>query len=280
MRQRLAGVLCVVSAFVVLASCSGGGPNTPGPTPTSITVTSLGPNLLIGVAETFTATLVMSNGTTQTLTGGTWGSDTPGVATVNASTGAATGVARGDVSIFVDAQGLRGSKRLTVIPSYTGIWVGTYLVSACTASGGLLLSPNDMCTILPVGSTPPVAFNLTHNPTTVSGLTALGGVLSAGFTGVLATNGALTFTAVATLVTPTGTITVSQAWQVNISATGQLAGTVVQTWSIGGPTPGQGTLSGTLVNVAKSSADQLQSLRSDQVFGSLADVAAAVSRRR
>ena len=80
MTQRLPGVLCVVLAFAVLSACGGGGKTGPSATPTSITVTSSGTSLVPGQTETFTATLTLSNGTTQPLTGGTWGSDAGAVA--------------------------------------------------------------------------------------------------------------------------------------------------------------------------------------------------------
>src|SRR5688500_9636160 len=106
-RQRSTGLVSVVSAFVVLASCGGGGPTAP--SLTSITINSTSAFLMLGSTETFTATATMSDGTTQAVTGGTWGSDAGAVATVAATTGLVTTVGRGDVTIFVDSQGIRGN---------------------------------------------------------------------------------------------------------------------------------------------------------------------------
>jgi hypothetical protein len=275
-RHRLGGVLSVVSAFVVLASCGGGGSTGPSPTPTptpaSISITSTGTVMAQGQVENFSASLVLSNGSTQALTTGTWGTDTPAVATVNPTSGLVTAVGRGEVTIFVDAQGLRGTKRITVTQSYAGFWSGSYLVTACTPSGNIEF--NDVCEVLPVASTQPIAFELTHIGTTVAGRTAVGGLISSPFAATPAANGALTFTAVALFEG----VTISQAWQMNINQAGGLTGTVVQTWTATGLV-GQTVLAGTLVTVTKSPGDSMPGLQSAGMGLSLADVASAARRR-
>jgi hypothetical protein len=271
-RQRLTGVLSVVSAFVVLASCGGGGPNKPTVTPTSITVNSTGAFLVLGQTETFTATIAFSNGTTQAVTGGTWGSDATTVATVGATTGLVTSVRSGDVTIFVDAQGIRGSKRITVVPAYQGIWSGRYVVNSCTQTGGFVTA-NLCATALAVGADLPVAFNLTQTGGNITGQTALGTIVSNQFTTVAVAGGGLVFQALAVF----GSTQISQAWQVNQAVAGQMTGTVVQTWtdpSVGG----QMVVGATLLTVTKSSAQPL-SLRSEGPRGSLAEAAAAIRGR-
>ena len=274
MRQRLTGVLCAVSAFVVLASCGGGGGGTgPTPTPTSITVTSLGNNLILGQTETFTAMFALSNGTSQPLTGGTWGTDAPGVATVNPATGLVTGISAGEVTIFVDAQGLRGSKRIT-IATYNGMWRGAYSITACTQTGDFATPAINLCGLFTVGSQPQVTFNMTQVGTTVTGQVGLGTLEPSPFTTVFAPNGSLAFQAVFI----DDTFSLVQAWQLSIGTGGQLTGTVVQTWTDSTLT-GQMVVSGTLVSVLKISADQAQDRRTGTVRRSLAEVAAAVIRR-
>jgi hypothetical protein len=270
-RQRLTGVLCVVSAFVVLASCGGGGTPT-GPTLTSITINSTGAFLMLGLTETFTATATLSNGTTQAVTGGTWGSDAAAVATVGSTTGLVTTVARGDVTIFVDSQGIRGSKKITVVPNYQGIWSGRYVVNNCSQTGGFVTA-NLCASTLAVGADLPVAFNLTQTGGTITGQTALGGIVSQQFNTTAVAGGGLVFQVLAIF----GSTQISQAWQLNAAVPGLLTGTVTQTWT--DPTVGgQMVVGATLLTVTKSSAQPL-SLRSEGQRGSLAEAAAAVRGR-
>jgi hypothetical protein len=272
MRQRLTGLLSVVSAFVILASCGGGGPTAPQVTPTSITINSTSAFIVLGQTETFSATIAFSNGTTQPLTGGAWGSDALGVASVGTTTGLVTSVNSGDVTIFVDAQGIRGTKRITIVPNYQGFWGGRYVVTSCSQTGGW--AALDFCTSLfPTGADLPVAFNLTQTGGTVSGLTAIGGFVSNLFTTVAVAGGGLVFQAA--YQEPTGGI--AQAWQLNQTTPGLLTGTVVQTWS-DTSLLGQMVVGATLLTVTKSSAQPL-SMLSQSPRASLADIAAAIRGR-
>lgn len=276
MRQRLTGVLCASSAFVVLASCGGGGPTAPRVTPTSITINSTSAFILVGQTETFTATLVFSDGTTQALTGGTWGSDAVNVATVGAATGLVTSVRSGDVTIFVDAQGIRGTKRITIVPNYQGIWAGAYVVNSCTQTGGF--ATGGYCgTIFPIGASAPVAFTLSQTGGTISGQTFLGQIASSPFSTVAVAGGGLVFQATAQLPVTPFTFRIDQAWQINQATAGTLTGTVVQTWTeplVGG----QMVVGATLFNVTHSSA-QPMSMRPGSPLGSLADIASAIRGR-
>lgn len=273
MRQRLAGLCCVVSAFVVLGACGGkDSPTATTPTVVSITISSSGGTLVLGITETFTATAVMSNGSSQPLTGGTWGTDAPAVATVNPSTGVVTSVATGEVTVFVDSQGVRGTKRITVVKSYQGTWSGTYTITACTQTGDF--AAVNLCGILATNPTPPVALNLTQTGSTISGQTALGQLVSSPFTTTAGPGGALTFQALYIQ----DTLRITQAWQLNVTAAGLLAGTVVQTWTES-TLLGQAVVSGTMLNVTKTAGDQAQELRSDAGIKSLADALVAVRRR-
>ena len=274
MRQRLTVNLCVVSTFLALASC--GGSNGPtGPTATSITINSSSGFLVLGQTETFTATLNFSNGTTQAVSGGTWGSDAAAVASVGAATGLVTTVGRGDVTIFVDAQGMRGTKRITVVPNYQGFWTGRYLVNSCTETGAFVGS---LCgSTFAVGVDLPVAFNLTQTGGTITGVTALGAIVSTQFTTVAVSGGGLTFQANAQLPVPPFTFRVDQAWQVNAAVPGQLTGTVVQTWTEPSSI-GQAVVGATLLTTTKGAAQPL-AVRPHGPLGSWSDIASALRGR-
>ena len=97
-------------------------PDIPDPTVTGVTVTSNNSTIWVGQTEQMTATVTMSNGTTKAATG-TWGSDNTNVATVNQS-GLVTGIAAGDATIYCDAEGLRGTKKLTVRSLWSRSGVG------------------------------------------------------------------------------------------------------------------------------------------------------------
>jgi hypothetical protein len=195
------------------------------------------------------------------------------VATVNATSGLVTSVATGEVTIFVDAQGVRGSKRITVVKNYTGIWSGNYSVTACTQTGDF--ATINLCATLSVGSELPVAFNLTQTGSTVSGQTALGMLISQTFTTTAAPGGALSFQAQYVQ----DTLRVAQQWQLNVSAAGLLAGTVVQTWTETSLL-GQAVVSGTMLTVTKvSGGDHAAELQPDTRIRSLADALMAVRRR-
>jgi len=120
-------VALLVSLVSVLAPACGDkkNPTAPTPTPTGVTVTSPNSTILVGQTEQMTATVTLSTGTTQVGTG-TWGSDTPTVATVS-QTGLVTAVSPGEVTIYFDATGDgRGTKRLRVNPKVVSL-TGTVL---------------------------------------------------------------------------------------------------------------------------------------------------------
>lgn len=95
---------------------------------TSITVTG-SDLLLVGNSETFIAA-----GNTGVLAAPRWGSDAPTVATVNADTGQVTVVGIGTATIFVDANGLRGTKLIRALPNFAGGWSGRYGVIDCKST--------------------------------------------------------------------------------------------------------------------------------------------------
>lgn len=87
--------------FCLMFSCKGSTtPEIPNPTATIVTVSSPNSEIAVGQIEQMTATVTMSDGTTKAATG-TWGSDTPSVATVDQS-GLVTAIKPGAATIYID----------------------------------------------------------------------------------------------------------------------------------------------------------------------------------
>ncbi|MDX1250997.1 MAG: Ig-like domain-containing protein [Gammaproteobacteria bacterium] len=86
-----------------------------GKTLTAIAVTPASTSVVVGANQAFTATGTYSDGSTANITTSvTWASGTPGVATINATSGIATGVAVGTATITASSGTLSGSATLTV----------------------------------------------------------------------------------------------------------------------------------------------------------------------
>jgi hypothetical protein len=119
--RRVRVLLTAAGIAVGLTRCGGGGASTPttpttpaAPTVTSITVTAPSSSAKPGDSSQFTATAVMSNSTTQTITNqATWQSSSASVATVS-STGFVTAVADGEADIRATYQTVTGSAHITV----------------------------------------------------------------------------------------------------------------------------------------------------------------------
>lgn len=95
-----------------------------------LTVTSSKGAFFVGETETFTAVLTAPDGSAAAITGGTWSSDTPGVATVN-DAGLVTIVGQGFVNISCTYKGSTGSKQVWGMVDCRGSWSGTYSVRSC-----------------------------------------------------------------------------------------------------------------------------------------------------
>lgn len=129
---------CVLLACTVaLFGCGADGNGNGGVSriPTSL---SLSPNtdlITINSSESYRVAVNYDTGTSEFVsTGVTWGSDAPTVATVDAS-GLVRGLTSGWATVFADYQGLRGTRRLRVLPDYQGRWEGDWVVTACRESG-------------------------------------------------------------------------------------------------------------------------------------------------
>jgi hypothetical protein len=197
MQRRLALWVSAVSCAAALSSACGSSSGLDSKlAPTGVTLTSLTISVAtpsVGGGTQATATATFSNGSNSAVASG-FGSDTPSVATVT-SGGAVTGVAIGDVTIFVDYQGMRASKKVHVLPSYSGTFVGSYSVTACSETGGFVSTnpDDDFCTGL-VGLTGAIALQSTQpaDLTTLTGLFQLGGVVGNGG-GAVSSSGVMTY---------------------------------------------------------------------------------------
>jgi hypothetical protein len=224
-----------ILAVGVLIAASGCGGSSTEPTPTpppapsgtvvSVAVASSGPTVFLGGTETFVAVATLSTGATENLNGGTWSTDAPAVATVGSGTGKVAGVSNGAATVSVEYQGLRGSKAIRVVPNYSGAWLGNFIVSGCTQSGGI--SDNNLCASFPVGASRQYGLQLSQAADVVSGTTSIGLLGMSPFTANIATDGTLTFS---TGAFP-GTTTIMANWSLTSLSAGVINGTVAQVWT-------------------------------------------------
>jgi hypothetical protein len=202
-------------------------PTTPKtPTAQSITVTSSSDMLYIGISETFTATVTMSDGTSKPLTGGVWSTDTPNVATVESSTGKVTIVGSEMANIIIDYQGREGVKLIRGLPNYQGSWSGSYETVSCSDSG----DPGMSCSSFPpLGSVGPINLNLIQDRDRVTGKFDFGGPVPnyADAIGQIQTDGKLLLAGTVT----TGPFTILVSWTLGSTIPGQIAGSLIKTYT-------------------------------------------------
>lgn len=224
MRKQF-GVVLLVSCVLAACGGSGGGasPAAPSPAVRAITVSSSSDLLTIGTSEVFTASAAMSNGSASPVTGGAWGGDAPAVATVESSTGKVTIVGSGNVTVFVDYHGVRGTKLVRGLPGYQGAWSGSYYVTGCSQTGDF--KTIDVCSGFPVNHVFPTNLTLTQNRDGVQGRVFLGS-LGADATGLIQTDGRLLITAA---VQESGT-TIETSWTLQSTTPGRITGTLSQQW--------------------------------------------------
>lgn len=161
-------VACLLGALV-FAGCDGNNGNPGGPSKplgaTGLTISPATDLLKINGSETFTLSATMSDGSTRAVTG-TWASDAAAVATVDSS-GRVTGRASGETTLSGDAEGLRATRRLRVVPDYQGDWRGGWAITGCTADGDWARA--NVCQALPNGALSAFRLTLTQTRDTVSG---------------------------------------------------------------------------------------------------------------
>jgi len=118
----MTGIMSIMMISVVAGMMTQTTPGTPTVTAISITPASKA-DLGVGATQQYTATALMSDGSTQDITATvTWASTIPTIATIS-TTGLATGVAAGVTSITATLGGIQGTTGLTVVavvpPTYT-----------------------------------------------------------------------------------------------------------------------------------------------------------------
>ena len=120
-RSRPVILTVFVLSCVFLASCGGGSTKSTSssttPTVASVTVTPASPSIAMTATQQFTATAKDSSGNTMSGVTFAWTSSATAVATINSSTGMATGVSAGTTQISASASGVSSSAdTLTVTP--------------------------------------------------------------------------------------------------------------------------------------------------------------------
>jgi len=162
---------------------------------------------------------------------------------------------------------MHASKKVHVLPSYSGTFVGTYSVTACSETGGFVSTnpDDDFCTGL-VGLTGSIAIQSTQpaDLTTLTGLFQLGGVVGNG-SGTVSPTGVLTYTGSAT----SGTTRLDFR---NFSATSPAPGRIAGSFELvftDSTLTGQGVITGSNLSMTRqASAAAISSATADGSQGS------------
>ncbi|HMF98850.1 MAG TPA: Ig-like domain-containing protein [Vicinamibacterales bacterium] len=250
-REMLVSVL-VCSFAIVTAACSGNSPTAPAPTVASVAVTGPDSNVYMGATTQLNASSTMSNGAAQ-VPSCTWSSDTPAVATVNA-TGLVTGAGAGQANIICTSGGREGHKLLRVMPNYSGNWSGSYNVTGCSNSG--LFASAGFCNSFPVGITLPYNFILTQTADAVSGRFFLGQIQFDQTSGPVGMDGGLTL---ASSNTQQG-IRNDTIWQLAMPAASRITGNLRQNWTASNAS-GTATLTAVIRDSMKTSSGGVNTRR-------------------
>lgn len=233
---------CLVLLVIVASACHGSDTLTL-PANVAIIVSSPNTNVLFGSTEQMTATA--SDG--RVLTGGTWGSDTPSVATIT-TTGLVTPVGAGLTNIFFVASDKQGTKQIRGLPSLNGTFAGNYIVTSCTQSGQV--GDANLCGVFPVGSVGPYTFNFTQSVDAVSGRFFLAAIRFDNISGTIGLGGNLSFSARAETAPPT---VIDVTWNLTASRPNTLSGEVFQVWTHTGLS-GQANINGSISTFSKTAS--------------------------
>jgi Bacterial Ig-like domain (group 2) len=245
MRRLAAPGLCLVAAVLVSCGGKGGSPAKPTPTAVSVSITPADDFMLIGENIQFSATVTFSDGSTSSQPG-TWGSDTPMVATVD-TTGKVTPVSWGKVTIYVDIQGHRGTRLITVMPNFKGEWHGRFVVDKCTATG--TFKTIDFCDGV-AGGSDAMVLHLTQNRTTLSGTLEFPTCPCSGdITGSVGDDAGMTVTG--TILSESVLLTVKN-WATRSDQPGVMTGKFTLNWTVPGAS-GAANWDSHLVGVVRTS---------------------------
>jgi len=232
--------LCIVVAGVWVIACGGDSSPTAPTTPTAMSITPTTSVLVIGQTQPYST----ANGTANDVI--TWSSTDPSVLTVD-STGSATAIAKGVVTITAAGATQSATLQVQVVPSYQGTWTGTTTNTACTSIGAF----TSYCAQV-VGSGQAFSLSLAQSGLAVSGaLTKAepGGVLSGAVSGSIGPGGEITLTGTLTGVSSGSNIVatliswnslaigtgMTGIWATNVTSP-QILGIATVQWSLNGVT--------------------------------------------
>jgi len=215
----------------------------------SITIIASANILKIGITETFTANYVGSDGSSVPITDGKWGDDNDAVATVVEATGAVTIVGVGQITIFVDYKGIRGTILIRGIPDFQGTWSGTYAVTKCEAQG--TLAAENFCNNFPVGEVFTTTITVTQNLAAVTGQGTMRNITQT-INGTIGLDGTLTLTGLP--IVPEGQDVKILFWLLRKDSPNACRGNTVEVWMKPGFTPGEGAVEGSLQEFTRTNA--------------------------
>ena len=229
-----------ILALLLLATAACGGDDSNSPTAPSVAgpvMNGTTDMVYIGQRITFTASG----------TGLTWGGDNPAVATVDAATGAVTGIGTGRVTIWAQNADGRTTRLLRGLPSYNGSWSGSYSLTGCQSSGDWASNP--FCVGFDEGQIMTIGFEITQSRDQVIGNVSLGTIQGPLSSSVVNEDGSLPLTGVITI----GDVTIQLQ---NLRATSPSAGTMKgqfdQVWSMSSES-GTGRLACDIRDVTRTS---------------------------
>jgi Bacterial Ig-like domain (group 2) len=202
--------------------------------------------VFIGATEQMTASATLTNGTPQT-PACTWGADAPAVASINPATGLVTAVASGNVTVWCDASGRRGTKLLRILPNYAGTWSGSYFITGCSHSGAF--ATGNFCGNFSTNQVLPYNFVLTQSADSVAGRFFLGTIQFDQTTAPVSLDGSMILTSRST----SGTTSIDVVWSVNSTQAGRVTGTHHQIWRSSGLS-GQGDVNATIRDSSRTNA--------------------------
>jgi len=155
------------------------------------------------------------------------------------------------------------------IPSYAGVWSGTYTVTGCNQSGQV--AAVGLCDSL--GQTLPYGFNLTQSDRNVSGSFTLGSLQFPNTGGTVAQDESLPLSA--TYVADGVTIVVN--WALNMPAQA-ITGTITQQWTSVGLT-GSATLTGSINSAIRAASANAATASLGRHALTISELAAAMAGR-
>ena len=206
--------------LAILAAGCGSSPTTPtppAPTTTSVRIDGGTALLHLGAEMTLTARALLSDGTSRDTTATAAWSVTAGVASI-VSPGRVRGLASGTGLIQVGANGQTATQPVRVLPHYQGGWLGSYVITSCTATGSAATTG---CQNFAVNQVLPLAWQVTQDEDRVAGVTALGAIVSDTFTAPIRDDG---FVVVLARAQVGGGGTFDQTWRVTSTVPGQMTG--------------------------------------------------------